>query len=116
MRLSYASIIFVLALLLMANSAAATTCAIFVIDEYKMTVNNAKIYIDDSSQPIGITAYNAGFGRNCWIGDLNLNGTHTLSAKWTKATPNRVTYEGAIAVEFTGDTRMRINIPTHKSS
>ncbi len=116
MRPRYVSIIFVLALLLMSNSAAATTCAFFVIDEYKMTVNNAKIYIDDSSQPIGITAYNTGFGRNCWIGELNLNGTHTFSAKWTNGAPNGATYRGATTVEFTGDSRMRINIPTHKSS
>ncbi|MHB8117643.1 MAG: hypothetical protein ACYDHX_02790 [Methanothrix sp.] len=99
----------------MANSVAATTCAIFVIDDYKMTVNNAKIYIDDSSQPIGTTAYNTGFGRNCWIGDINLNGTHTLSAKWAKATPNGVPYEGSTTVEFAGETRMRISIPTHKA-
>lgn len=116
MKLGYAYIILVLALILMSNSVEATTCAIFVINDYKMTVNNAKIYIDDSLQPIGITAYNTGVGRNCWIGDLNLKGTHTLSARWTKATPNRITYEGATIVEFTGDDRMRIDIHTHKSS
>ncbi len=116
MRSIYASVIFVLALLLMVNGATATTCAIFVVDDHKMTVNSAKIYIDDSMQPIGTTAYHTGLGRNCWIGDLNLNGTHIFSAKWAKATPNRVAYDGATTVEFTGDTRMRINIPTHKSS
>ena len=114
MRLRYTSVIFMLALLLLANSAASTTCAIFVIDEYKMTVNDAKIYIDGSSQPIGVTAYHTGVGRNCWVGDLNLDGMHTLSAKWAKANPNRIPYEGSIVVEFTGDTKQLINIPTHK--
>jgi azurin len=114
MKLGYKAAILMLALLLMANSVAATTCAIFVIDDYKMTVNNAKIYIDDSSKPIGTTAYNAGFGQNCWIGDLNLNGTHTLSAKWTKAT-NGEHYEGVATVEFMGETKMRISIPTHRT-
>jgi hypothetical protein len=104
-----------LALLLMANSAAATTCAIFVIDEYKMTINNAKIYIDNSSQSIGTTAYNTGFGRHCWVGDINLNGTHTLSAKWVRANPNQISYEGSAIVDFGGETKKLISIPTHKA-
>ena len=104
-----------LALLLLANTAASTTCAIFVIDEHKMTVNNANIYLDGSSQPIGITAYHAGAGRNCWVGDLNLNGTHTLSAKWARARPNRIPYEGYIVVDFGEENMMLISIPTHKA-
>lgn len=115
MRLRYTSIILMLALLLLANSAAATKCAIFVVDEYKMTVNNARVYIDDSSQPIGTTAYNTGFGRNCWIGDINLNGTHTLSAKWARSKPNRIPYEGSAMVDFRGDAKMLITIPTHRA-
>lgn len=114
MRFRYTSAILMLALLLMANSAVATKCAIFVVDEYKMTVNNAKIYIDDSSQPIGTTTYNTGFGRNCWIGDLNLNGMHTFSAKWARATPNRIPYEGSAMVDFGGEAKMRITIATHR--
>jgi hypothetical protein len=114
MRLGFTSVIFLLALLLLANSAASTTCSIFVIDEYKMTVNDAKIYIDDSPQPIGVTAYNTGVGQHCWVGEINLNGTHTISAKWAKAKPDRIPYEGSIAVEFTGMTKQLINIPTHK--
>ena len=114
MRLRYASVILLTALLLMANSATATKCAIFVVDEYEMTVNNAKIYIDDSLEPIGTTTYNTGFGRNCWIGDINLNGTHTLSAKWARATPNRMPYEGSAMVDFGGGAKMRITIATHR--
>ncbi|HUS74935.1 MAG TPA: hypothetical protein VMY43_02895 [Methanothrix sp.] len=114
MRLRYISAILMLALLLMANSAAATKCAIFVVDEHKMTINNAKIYIDDSSQPIGTTSYNTGFGRNCWIGDVNLNGMHTLSAKWAQAKPDRIPYEGSTMVDFAGDTKMLITIVTHR--
>ena len=114
MRLGFTSVIFLLALLLLANSAASTTCVIFVIDEYKMTVNDAKIYIDDSPQPIGLTAYHTGVGRNCWVGDINLDGTHTLSAKWAQAKPNRIPFEGSIVMEFTGETKQLIYIPTHK--
>lgn len=114
MRLRYTSVMFMLALLLLANSAASTTCAIFVIDDYKMTVNDAKIYIDDSSQPIGITSYNTGIGQHCWVGEIDLNGTHTLTAKWVKAKPSRVAHEGSIVVEFTGEAKKTITIPTHK--
>jgi hypothetical protein len=114
MRLRYTSVFLMLALLLLVNSAASTTCAIFVIDEYKMTVNDAKIYIDDSSQPIGSTAYQTGIGRHCWVGEIDLNGTHTLTAKWERAKPNRVAHEGSIVVEFTGEAKKTINIPTHK--
>src|SRR5512136_1049922 len=107
----YKSAFLMLALLLMANSAASTTCAIFAIDEHKMTVNNARIYIDNSLQPIGTTAYYTGFGQYCWIGDINLNGSHSISAKWVKANPNRIPYEGSIVVEFAGETKKLIRIP-----
>jgi hypothetical protein len=104
-----------LALLLLANSAASTTCAIFAMDEHKMTVNNAKIYLDNSSQPIGTTIYNSGFGQYCWIGDINLNGTHTFSTKWVQTNPNRIPHEGSIVVEFAGETKKLIRIPTRKA-
>jgi hypothetical protein len=115
MRLRYIPIILTLALLLTANSAVSTTCAIFAMDEHKMTVNNAKIYIDDSPLPIGTTTYNTGFGQYCWIGDLNLSGTHTLSAKWVQANQNQILHEGSIAVPFAGETKKLIRIPTHKT-
>ena len=114
MTLRYTSVILMLALLLLANSATATTCAIFVVDEHKMTINNARIYIDDSSQPIGTTAYHAGMGRNCWVGDIKLNGTQTLNAKWAQAKPNRIPYEGSATIDFTGEAKMRITIATHR--
>lgn len=112
MKLRYSSVVLVLALLLMANSAAATTCAIFAINEQKMTVNNAKIYLDNSSQPIGTTTYNSGFGQYCWVGDLKLNGTHTLGAEWVQA---QASHKGSIAVEFAGETKKLIRIPTQKA-
>lgn len=114
MTLKYISLILMLALLL-ANSAAATTCAVFVLDEYKMTVNNAQIYIDDSVQSIGTTAYHTGFGLNCWVGDLDLNGTHTLTAKWARARLNGLPYEGSEVVDFGKEAKMLIRIPTHVS-
>jgi hypothetical protein len=115
MRLRYIPIILTLALLLMANSALATTCAVFAMNDHKMTVNNAKIYIDDSAQPIGTTTYNSGFGQYCWIGDINLNGAHTFSAKWVQTNPNRVLHEGSIVVELAGEKKKLIRIPTHKA-
>lgn len=113
MRSKYISIILLLALLL-ANSASATSCIVYVLDEYKMTVNGAKIYVDDGAQPIGITAYNTGVGRNCWIGNLDLSGEHTLTAKWARAKPSGIPYEGSLVVAFAGENKMRIRIPTQK--
>ena len=62
MRFRNASVILMLAVLLLANSAAAIKCVIYVIDEHKMTINNARIYLYNSSLPIGTTAYNSGLG------------------------------------------------------
>ena len=103
-----------LALVLLANSAAATKCVVYVVDEYKMAVGSARIYIDNSTSPIGMTAYNAGLGRNAWIGDISQSGEHTLTAKWTKARPNPVSYEGMAAVNIAGNSTLRITIPMHK--
>lgn len=114
MRFGSTSILLVLALLLLADGATAAKCAIFVTDEYKMAVNGARIYLDDSPQPIGTTSYNAGFGGNCWIGNLDLNGSHKLSARWARAKPNLVSYEGSAMVEFAGDPEMRITIATKR--
>lgn len=105
--------ILMLAVLLLASGAAATQTVIYVVDESKMTVNNARIYLDNSAQPIGVTTYNTALGRNGWIGDIPL-GEHTLTAKWTKARPNRVDYEGTAAVNIAGNTTLRITIATHK--
>ena len=103
-----------LAMLLLANGAAATKCVIYVIDEHKMTINNARIYLDNSSLPIGTTAYNAGLGRHAWVGDIAQTGEHTLMAKWTKARPNPVPYEGMAVVNIAGNSTMRITIPMHE--
>ncbi len=105
--------ILMLAVLLLANGAAATKCVIYILDEYNMAVGSARIYIDNSTSPIGMTAYNAGLGRSAWIGDIPL-GEHTLAAKWTKARPNRVDYEGTAAVNLAGNSTMRITIATQK--
>ncbi len=103
-----------LALVLLANSAAATKCVIYVLDEYKMTVGSARIYLDNSTTPIGMTSYNAGLGRSAWIGDIDQSGEHTLTAKWTKARPNVVSHEGSAVVNIAGNSTMRITIATHK--
>ena len=105
--------VLMLALVLLANSAAATKCVIYVVDEYNMAVGSARIYIDNSTTPIGMTSYNAGLGRSAWIGDIQ-SGEHTLTAKWTKARPNPVSYEGMAAVNIAGNSTMRITIPLHK--
>ncbi|HEX7445343.1 MAG TPA: hypothetical protein VF300_03050 [Methanothrix sp.] len=114
MRFRNASMILMLAVLLLANGATATKCVIYVVDEYNMAVGSARIYIDNSTSPIGMTAYNAGLGRNAWIGDISQSGEHTLTAKWTKARPNPVSYEGTAAVNIAGNSTMRITIATRK--
>ncbi len=114
MRLRNASMILILALVLLAGSAAATKCVIYVVDEYNMAVGSARIYIDNSTTPIGMTSYNAGLGRSAWVGDISQSGEHTLTAKWTKARPNPVRYEGTAAVDISGNSTMRITIPMHK--
>ena len=109
------SILLLLAILLLANGAAATKCVVLVTDEYKMTDNGARIYHDDTPRPMGTTAYNTGLGSNCWIGNLDLTGTHQLTAKWERVKPNPVSYQGSATVEFIGDSNMRITIPTHRA-
>jgi hypothetical protein len=103
-----------LAMLLLANGAAATKCVIYVVDEHKMTVNNARIYLDNSSQPIGMTTYNAGLGRHAWVGDIAQTGEHTLTAKWERARPNVVSHQGLATVNIAGNSTMRITIATHR--
>lgn len=114
MRFRNASLILMLAMLLLANGAAATKCVIYVIYEHKMTINNARIYLDNSSLPIGMTTYNAGLGRNAWIGDVAQMGEHTLTAKWERARPNVAYNQGSATVNIAGDSTMRITIATHK--
>lgn len=114
MRFRNASIIFMLALLLLANSASATKCVVYAVDEYKMAVNNARIYLDNSSLPIGTTTYNAGLGRNAWIGDIDQLGEHTLTAKWERARPSVISHEGSATVDMAGNSTMHITIATHK--
>jgi len=113
MRFRNASIILMLAVLLLANGAAATQTVIYVVDESKMTVNNARIYLDNSAQPIGVTTYNTALGRNGWVGDIQ-SGEHTLTAKWEKTRPNVVSHEGSAKVNIAGNYTMRITIATHK--
>ena len=114
MRFRNASVILMLAVLLLANSAAATKCVIYVTDEHKMTINNARIYIDNSSLPIGTTAYNSGLGRNARVGDISQSGEHTLTATWEQARPNVIYHQGSATVDIAGNSTMRITIETHK--
>lgn len=114
MRFRNAAMVLMLALALLAGGAAATKCVIYVVDEYKMAVGSARIYIDNTTTPIGMTTYNAGLGRSAWIGDIDKSGEHTLTAKWTKARPNPILYEGTSVVNIAGNSTMRITIPTQK--
>jgi hypothetical protein len=114
MKFRNAPMILLLAVLLLANSAYATKCIIYVTDEHKMTINNARIYLDNSSLPIGTTAYNSGLGRNAWVGDISQSGEHTLTAKWEQTRPNVVSHEGSAAVNIAGNFTLRITIATHK--
>jgi hypothetical protein len=106
--------ILMLAVLLLASGAVATQTIIYVVDEYKMTVNNARIYLDNSSQPIGMTTYNTALGRNGWVGDISQSGEHTLTAKWEQTRPNVVSHEGSTTVNIAGNSTLRITITTHK--
>ena len=114
MRFRNASMVLMLAVLLLANSAYATKCIIYVTDEHKMTINNARIYLDNSSLPIGTISYNSGLGRNAWVGDISQSGEHTLTAKWEQTRPNVVYHEGSATVNIAGNSTMHITIPTHK--
>ena len=114
MRFRNASMILMLAILLLANGAAATQTVIYVVDESKMTVNNARIYLDNSTQPIGVTTYNTALGRNGWVGDISQLGKHTLTAKWEQTRPNVVNHEGSAVVNIAGNSTLRITIATHK--
>ncbi|VVB71919.1 Uncharacterised protein [uncultured archaeon] len=112
MRIRIACTIIMLALLL-AGSAAATKCAIFVVED-KMTINNANIYLGGGSRQIGLTSYNLGLGQNCWIGEIP-EGEHTLSAKWWRLVPKGQLHEGSATVSVAGTTMMHINIATKKA-
>ena len=105
--------ILMLAVLLLANSAYATKCVIYVTDEHKMTINSVRIYLDNSSLPIGTTAYNSGLGRNAWVGDISQSGEHTLTAKWVQARPNVIYHQGSATVDIAGNSTMHITISTH---
>ncbi len=105
--------ILMLAVLLLANSAYATKCVIYVTDEHKMTINSERIYLDNSSLPIGTTAYNSGLGRNAWVGDISQSGEHTLTAKWVQARPNVIYHQGSATVDIAGNSTMHITISTH---
>lgn len=114
MRFRNASMILMLAVLLLANNVAATQTVIYVVDESKMTINNARIYLDNSTQPIGVTTYNTALGRNGWVGDISQSGEHTLTAKWEQTRPNVVSHEGSAVVNIAGNSTMRITIATQK--
>ena len=114
MRFRNASMFLMLAVLLLANGVAATQTVVYVVDEYKMTINNARIYLDNSTQPIGVTTYNTALGRNGWVGDISQSGEHTLTAKWEQTRPNVVSHEGSATVNIAGNSTVRITIETHK--
>ena len=114
MKFRNASMVLMLAVLLLANNAAATKCVIYVTDEHKMTINNARIYLDNSSLPIGMTTYNTALGRNGWVGDISQSGEHTLTATWEQAKPNAIYHQGSATVDIAGNSTMRITIETHK--
>jgi hypothetical protein len=106
-------IILMLALMLLAGSAAATNCIVYAVDEYQMPVNNAVIYLDDWSNRIGSTSYNAAIGRNCWVGDIS-EGQHTLNVKWDGVARLRPAHEGSATVNIGASEIERITILIHK--
>ena len=113
MNMRKASLVLLVALLLLANCAAATRCMIFVEDEYKMTINNADIYLDNWSHRLGTTSYNTAIGRNCWIGDI-AEGEHMLYAKWAGIPRSRPPHEGYALVNIIGRSPQHITIVTHR--
>ena len=113
MNMRTAWLVLVVALLLLANCAAATRCMIFVEDEYKMTINNADIYLDDWSHLLGTTSYNTAIGRNCWVGNIP-EGQHVLYAKWAGVPRSRPSHEGSASVNLEGRSPQRITIVTHR--
>ena len=50
MDIKKALLFLLVALMLLANCSAATKCMVFVVDEYKMTINNAEIYFDEKNK------------------------------------------------------------------
>ena len=113
MNIRNALMALVVALLLLANCAAATKCMVYVVDEYQMTINNADIYLNDWSHRLGTTSYNTAIGRNCWVGDI-AKGEHVLYAKWAGIPRSRLPHEGSAAVNIIGMSPQRITIVTHK--
>jgi len=113
MNLRNVSIIPVMALMLLAGSAAATNCIVYAVDEYQMPVNNAIIYLDDWSHRLGSTSYNAAIGRNCWVGEI-AEGLHTLNVKWDGVARLRPPHEGSASVDIAGTGTERITIVMHK--
>jgi len=109
-----ALIIVMLALLLLASGAAATKCVIYVEDESHLALNDASIYIDGWSQLIGKTTFNTQIGWNCWVGDIQPEGEHTLNAKWAGKARFRPAHEGSAAVNIAGSGTQFITIMTHK--
>ncbi len=109
-----ALIIVMLALLLLASGAAATKCVIYVVDETHLALNDASIYIDDWSQLIGMTTFNTQIGWNCWVGEIQPEGEHTLYAKWDGKPRFRPAHEGSATVNIAGSGTQFITIVTHK--
>jgi len=109
-----ALIIVMLALLLLANGVAATKCVIYVVDERHQALNDASIYIDDWSQLIGKTTFNTQIGWNCWVGEIQPEGEHTLNARWEGKARFRPPHEGSATVNIMGSSTQFITIVTHK--
>jgi hypothetical protein len=114
MTIRNALLILILALLLLANGVAATKCVIYVVDESHQALNGASIYMDDWSQLIGKTTFNTQIGWNCWVGDIQSEGEHTLNAKWNGIARFRPPHEGSATVNIAGITTQFITIVTHK--
>lgn len=106
-------IVLILALMLLAGFAAATNCVVYAVDEYRMPVNNAVVFLDDWSSRIGATSYNAAVGRNCWVGDIP-EGQHTLNVKWDGVARLHPPHEGSASVEIAGTKTQHITIEMHK--
>lgn len=114
MTIRNASLILILAFLLLVSGAAATKCVIYVVDETHQALNGASIYMDDWSQLIGKTTFNTQIGWNCWVGEIQPEGEHTLNAKWDGKARFRPPHKGSATVNIAGSATQFVTIMTHK--
>ena len=95
------SLFIISAIMLLSFCASATKCVVIVLDEQKMPINHAKLYLDNWSNFIGTTdysTYTTGIDNSCWIGEISV-GSHMLSAK-KSGTTSRPPYNGSAIVEI----------------